>query len=201
MRWPFRFGRPAPIVSAAGLADFLTGECAYLAQKSATDYCQAKAGLNWQKLFSEPSFQAALNVCRWEGFAGVLSDAVLVVEGRLRAASAESTPIDEALVRLHAAVLLRHPPPQHLSQGWGPETEAFRSRLARARLAARLPVETIARVGAQRLFDALPIHPHLRRHDHEMVENAIRFGLVAFSVKLDQRLDARATMHDLLSGA
>lgn len=197
MKWPFRFKAPPPIDSGAALARFLDEECAYLAQKSATDYCWAKAGLNAQKLFSEPAFQAALNVCRWESFAAMLSDATLLVEGRLRAAAPESAELAASVIRLHAAVLRRHAAPAHLPQGWEPEIAAFAQRLAQARLAPPQPAATLARTGAKRLFDALPIHPELRRHDYEVVENAVRFGLVALAVKLDERLDVAAAVRDL----
>lgn len=196
MRWPFRLGRAAPIASAAALKEFLTRESAYLAQKTATDYCQVKAGLNWQKLFSEPDFQAALNVCRWEGFAGVLADAVLAVEGRLRDA-AEAQRVAEALLALHESILSAHPPPPHLAQGWAPEVEAFAGRMSRARLARPLPAASLAEAGAERLFAALPIHPDLRRLDFEMVSNAVRFGLVSMSQALDRRLDRAAAARDL----
>lgn len=197
MRWPFRFRRPPPLASRPALAEFLARECAYLAQKTATDYCQAKAGFNWQKLAVEADFQAALNVCRWEAFAGVLADAILVLEGRLRPAASDLAELAESLLRLHAAILESHPVPPHLPHGWAPESAALAPRLARAQLASPQPVETLARSGAKRLFKALPIHPDLRRHDYEMVENAVRFGLVAFSVKLDARLDAAAAFREL----
>jgi hypothetical protein len=196
MKWPLRFGRPPAIASAAALGEFLTRESAYLAQKTATDYCQAKAGLNWQKLFSEPDFQAALNVCRWESFAGVLADATLLAEGRLREVD-ESPRLAESMLALHEAVLRAHPPPAHLAEGWAPELANFSGRLARARLARPLPAAKLAETAARRLFDSLPIHPELRRLDFEMVANAVRFGLVSMSQTLDRRLDRAATARDL----
>jgi len=196
MKWPFRLGRAAPIASGAALKEFLSRESAYLAQKTATEYCQVKAGLNWQKLFSEPAFQAGLSVCRWEGFAGVLADAVLAAEGRLRDVG-ESPPLARSLLALHEAILRDHPAPAHLPQGWAPEIEAFAARMARSQLAQPLPTASLGETGARRLFDALPIHPDLRRLDYEMVSNAVRFGLVSMTQTLDRRLDRAATARDL----
>jgi hypothetical protein len=200
MKWPFRLSRPPRIDTGAALTDFLDSESAFLAQKCATDYCWAKAGLNAQKLFAEAAFQAALNECRWESFAAVAEDATLIVEGRLRVAAARSDELGEACRRVHAAVLYRHSAPPRLARGWAGETERFAARLARAQLSPPLAAAQIAEASAKRLYDALPFHRELRRHDFDIVSNAVRFAMVAFSVKLDERLDAPATARDLLGG-
>lgn len=197
MKWPFHFRRPEPIASGAALAEFIDREAAYLAQKSATDYCWAKAGLNAEKLFGEAAFQAALAVCRWESFAAVLSDAIVLVEGRLRQAAPESEVLGEACLRLHADILQRHSPPSHLPEGWAPELEAFATRLARARLGAPAPAAAVAATAAKRVFRSLPLHDEVRQHDFDIVSNAVKFGFVAFAAKLDERLDVIATARDL----
>ena len=200
MTWPLRLKRPPRIGSAAALIDFLETESAFLSQKSATDYCWSKAGLNAQKLFSEPDFQTALNDCRWEGFAAVAGDATLIAEGRLRAAAGASAGLAAACARVHASVLYRHSAPPRMADGWAEEIERFAARLARAQLSPPLSAAVLAQESARRLFDSLPFHPSLRRNDFEIVSNAVRFSMVAFSDKLDERLDASATARDLLSG-
>ena len=55
------FRKPEPIVSIEGLADFLSGEASFLAQKSTIEYCRARAGVQWQKLFSEQAFLRSLD--------------------------------------------------------------------------------------------------------------------------------------------
>lgn len=199
MTWPLRLKRPPRIDSAAALIDFLEAESAFLAQKSATDYCWSKAGLNAQKLFSEPAFQAALNDCRWEGFAAVAGDATLIAEGRLRAVAGGGEDLVSACARVHASVLYRHSAPPRLAGGWADEVERFAGRLARAQLSPPLSAAVLAQESARRLFDSLPFHPSLRRNDFDIVSNAVRFSMVAFSDKLDERLDAQAVARDMLS--
>ena len=126
----------------------------------------------------------------------MLADAVLMAEGRLRPAG-EAAPVARSLLALHEAILRDHPPPAHLPQGWTPEVVAFAERMARAQLAQPLPAATLGETGARRLFDALPIHPDLRRLDFEMVSNAVRFGLVSMAQTLERRLDRAATARDL----
>ena len=197
MKWPLSFGRPPPIASAAALIDFLGAETAFVAQKCATGYCWAKAGLNAQKLFSEPAFQAALNACRWESFAAVAGDAALLVEGRLRPLASRPEEFAGGCMRLHAAVLYRHSAPPALARGWAEEIERFEARLVRARLSPPLPVGELAKTSAKRLYESLPLHPELRRHDEDVVANAVRFEMIAFSAKLEGRLDAQATARAL----
>ena len=168
-----------------------------MAQKCAVGYCWAKAGLNAQKLFSEPAFQSALNECRWESFAAVASDAVLIVEGRLRPLASQPQALAAGCARVHAAVLHRHSAPARLARGWAEEIEQFEARLARAQLSPPPPVAELAKTSARRLYESLPLHHELRRHDAEVVSNAVRFAMVAFSAKLDERLDAEATAREL----
>ncbi len=201
MRWPFALRRPPRIGSAGALTDFLDAEIAFVAQKCAVGYCWAKAGLNAQKLFSEPAFQSALNECRWESFAAVASDAALLVEGRLRPHATRPDGLAVGCARVHAAVLYRHSAPARLARGWVEEIEQFEARLARAQLAPPPPVAELAKTGAKRLYRSLPLHHELRRHDADLVSNAVRFAMVAFSVKLDERLDAAATARELQSMA
>jgi hypothetical protein len=39
------------IVTTNGLADFLAAQAAFVSQKSALDYCRARAGIGWPQLF------------------------------------------------------------------------------------------------------------------------------------------------------
>src|SRR5688572_19889224 len=80
---------PPRIASADSLAAFLGERSAYIAQKSAVDYCRGKTGLASFALFTERPFQEALDVCQWESVAAVLADLMIVTEGRLRASVAD----------------------------------------------------------------------------------------------------------------
>lgn len=188
-RFPgFRPSGPS-ITSAAELSGLLTREASFLAQKSTIEYCRARAGLNWYKLFKEQVFLDALEVCRWEAFAAVLSDMMLVVEARLRphATGAEER-LAGRLAALHDAILASHAPPAHRAAGWSDAMAALPPRLLRAQLAPPQTPDRIAVAAGARIFEMLPIHPRLRGHDREMVINSIRFGMVGFNDVLGRRL-------------
>jgi hypothetical protein len=187
------FRKPEPIVSMEGLAEFLSGEASFLAQKSTIEYCRARSGVQWQKLFSEQAFLRSLERCRWEAFSLVLADVVLVAEGRLRPhASAEGTLIlADALGRLYESILMSYPVPTHRSD-WRDRVEELQGRLGRAQIAAPARTEEIAAASGRAVFDLLPIHPSLRGHDRLMIFNHIRFGLMTFAERFDRRVDAGA---------
>ncbi len=194
------FRRPEPVTSRDELADFVTGEAAFLAQKSTIEYCRARAGLLWQKLFAEHAFLDALERCRWEAFALVLADMTVLAEGRLRTHSAHAPlALAEALGDLYEEMLNSHPLPAHRGD-WHDRIEALRQRLGRAQLAAPGRTDEIAGVSGRAIFDLLPIHPSLRGHDRLMIFNHIRFGMLTFAERFDRQVNARAVAAALLDG-
>ncbi|TIU25236.1 MAG: hypothetical protein E5W53_10535, partial [Mesorhizobium sp.] len=73
--------KPQPIVSVDDLADFMDSRAAFLAQKSIVEFCRVRAGVYWQKLFSEKEFQAALNHSRWRAYPACYAIVAEMVEG------------------------------------------------------------------------------------------------------------------------
>ena len=194
------FRGPEPVASRNDLAEFLTGEAAFLAQKSTIEYCRARAGLQWQKLFGEAAFKEALERCRWEAFALVLADMTVLAEGRLRShASGRVLELAEGLGALYEQILNSHPMPVHRSD-WHDRSEALRQRLGRAQLASPPRTDEIAGVSGRAIFDLLPIHPSLRGHDRLMIFNHIRFGMLTFAERFGRRVDAGAVAASILEG-
>ena len=192
------FRGPEPVASRNDLAEFLTGEAAFLAQKSTIEYCRARAGLQWQKLFGEAAFKEALERCRWEAFALVLADMTVLAEGRLRShASGRVLELAEGLGALYEQILNSHPMPVHRSD-WHDRSEALRQRVGRAQLASPPRTDEIAGVSGRAIFDLLPIHPSLRGHDRLMIFNHIRFGMLTFAERFDRRVHARAVTAALM---
>lgn len=76
--------KPPPIVTVADLADFMDSRAAFLAQKSIVEFCRVRAGVYWQKLFSEKDFQTALNHSRWRAYPACYAMMAEMVEGALR---------------------------------------------------------------------------------------------------------------------
>jgi len=55
----------------------------------------------------------------------------------------------------------------------------------------RSPLE-VATASGGTVFETLPIHPHLRRNDRELVVNSVRLGMVLYWERLIRRVDAAA---------
>ncbi len=169
--------RAAPVRTGDELADFLATRSAYVAQRSVIEYCRARTGPNWDKLFSEPSFLERLEVCRWEAYATVLAEVAELALIRLRRDGAgDAASCLPGLVEAARAALLRHPVPAHRSS-WDDATEAIERHLARALLAAPHPVHLLGIESATAIFERLPIHADLRRQDRIMFQNTVRFAI------------------------
>lgn len=199
----FRRGKASPkIASHADLLNFLDSRSAFLAQKCVYEYCRARSGVNWSKLMLEPDFLAAYEVSRWEAFAAALEDLLLLFEGRLRPADAQAQArLGERLTQAMAEVLERHPLPAHRPQGWAEEIAGLRQRLGLAQLAAPQAAAAIAKVGGTRIYEGLPLHQDMTKHDRELVTNAVRFNFSRIAADLDAQLDAVALAAELLAQA
>lgn len=182
-----RLWRRPQVTSAGELLGFVKAESAFLAQKTTVEYCRARAGMNWDKLFKEDAFATALEVCRWEAMAAVLADMLIVTEGFLRPhAGPRADRLGGRLAAWYGEILWSYPASPERRQGWTALEEAFPARMARAQLGPPHAAAEIARTAGARVYDLLPIHRSLRSHDREMIINAVRFGMVAYRQKLQQ---------------
>jgi hypothetical protein len=180
---------PAPIATADAFRTFVEERAALLAQKCAIDYCRGKTGLASYALFTEKPFLEALDVCRWETFAAVLEDLILLAEGQLRSHLPEEQQpqLSAALLTLHSAVLAAHPAPAHRPGGWKDSLDRFAARLRSASTAPPRMLD-LADHSAKRLFDTLPIHISMRELDEEVVYGAVRFRMIAISQEMRRRV-------------
>jgi len=192
--------RPAPIATPAALRTFLEERAALIAQKCAIDYCRGKTGLASHALFTEKTFLDALEVCRWEAFAAVLGDLVILAEAALRPhAPEERERLCAALIELNGSVLASLPAPPHRAQGWDDVTEAFALRLRAAAAGRPQQALDVADHSAKRLFETLPIHASYRELDEEVVYGAVRFRMVAVNQELQRRVAAADLARALLA--
>jgi hypothetical protein len=181
------------------LADFLAAQTAYVAQRSVIEYCRARTGLNWDKLFLEPLFLERLEVCRWEAYAIVLAEVAELGLIRLRrdGAADPETYLPGLVAAAHAA-LLRHPVPGHRTS-WTDAADAIERHLARALLAAPRPVHLLGVHSADAIFDLLPIHADLRPEDREMFQNSVRFAMCGTFDAMARCFDVPALEASLLA--
>lgn len=162
----------------------LAVETSRLAQRATTGFCHAKSGSNAELLFKEAVFLEALEICRWNAFAMLLSDLTMIVEGYLR-------PIDDIDKELLWAWLLKtHHNILASQQTMHDFTEAksvFAERLGRARLAPPGPAVDQVTQSCQPIYDSLPIHESLRGDDFEVISGLIHFGAASFREILERR--------------
>jgi hypothetical protein len=193
--------RPEPIATVDALRCFLEERASLIAQKCAIDYCRGKTGLASYALFTEKPFLDALDLCRWETFAAVLGDLLILAEGQLRphATDGERPRLVEALSRVYSAVLAELPVPGHRGHGWDDAVRSLATRLAEASRGEPRQALDVADHSARRLFDTLPIHSSMREVDEEVVYGAVRFRMIAVSQELQRRLRAEALVGRLLA--
>lgn len=187
------------IADAAAFAGFAGREALFLAQKTTIEYCRARSGFNYEKLFKEAMFIEAFDVARAEAYAACLSDVLLVSEARLRRAvpAGREPAFEAALRRVYGIALATMSPPAGDAARWEAAASAFATRLARARLAPPRRPDEIARHGGRRLFEALPFDRSVVAHDGEMVVNSMRFAMVRFDRLAAGELDVAALTADL----
>jgi hypothetical protein len=188
-----------PVAAGTELADFLAAQTAYVAQRTVIEYCRARTGLNWDKLFAEPSFLDRLEVCRWEAYAVVLAEvAELVLIHLRRDGAADPETYLPGVVDAARAALLRHPVPGHRTS-WTDAADAIERHLARALLAAPRPVHLVGFQAADVIFDLLPIHADLRRQDRQMFQNSLRFAILGAFDAMTRQFDVAALGGSLLT--
>jgi hypothetical protein len=184
--------RPVPIDTPDTLKTFLRERAFLIAQKCAIDYCRGKTGLASYALFTEKPFLDALDVCRWEAFAAVLGDLLILVEGELRAHAGieQRARLRETLAAMFSTILAEQPAPAHRAHGWSDAIAAFGMRLEAAGHGEPLQALDVADHSAKRLFETLPIHSSYRELDEEVVYGAVRFRMIAVRQEMQRRIAA-----------
>jgi hypothetical protein len=186
------------IADRRALASFVASESAFVSQKCTVEYCRARSGLNWDKLFKERAFAEAMDVCRWEAYGAVLSDMAVVAEGKLRGSVAHGGDLAEALTGVVAEALDAFGRPAYRDDWASAWTDAIGRRLAQAALGPFQPAHEVAKAAAAIVYDVLPMHPSVRVHDRELVTNNLRFALSRSASNMEERFDAPAICRDLL---
>lgn len=199
--WPFRlFGRPRQ-ASPNALAAFLTRRAAYVAQKTAIDYCRVKAGRHEIEMFSDPDFKAALRHCRWQTFAGAVQDVTALAEGWLRPyATGQETILAEALARLGGAVLDEAPAPAEERASLDAARQALARHLAALQAAPPVQADRLPLLSEAPLLATLPIHPDQRVGEMPSIRGALRFHVVATQEEMEKGFDPAGLAARLLGG-
>lgn len=195
--------KASPLATCGDLHRFVDRRTAELSQKCTVGYCRARAGLHWTKLLDEEVFRHALAASQREAHGAVLARMLVMVEGKLRAFVPRGRLPDlltTALTAVADAVLAgRRQDNTSPTDDDATVVERVRDALVEALTTAPRPAYLIARDAAATIFDSLPIHPSLRRHDLPLIENALGFNLSRAAADFERRADRTALVANLLA--
>jgi AcrR family transcriptional regulator len=180
--------RQQRITTADEVLQFLETRAAYVAQKSISEYAQARANMMFSSLLTEKDFKAAYELARWQAFAPTLSMVAEVLAGafrqRLGATAETATAVTEHLAARVIARMAGHGPLD--AAQWAGAQAALARDLARAALGAPHAAHAIAQARAREVFDALPFHPAIKQHDFTMFRNTLSFHLTEIATQLEE---------------
>ncbi len=200
MRRLIEYFRPPAIRDPAALAAFLIGQSNYLTQRATYEFSRNTLGYFGQHFFADEGFMAQTRICRWEGFAAVLADALVLTEGLLRPAGIPADALRPGFVTLYGAALAAQPEPAHRAAGWSDLVDHLLQRLAGAAQAPPTPVREVSRHAARRIYDTLPIYSGNQPADRAGIEQAVHFGLVSVHDQLARRLAVADVARGLARG-
>lgn len=183
--------RRAPIRSLGALKDAVRADAAFLAQGSSYAYLRARSGTYAERLFRDPGFAAALNICKWETFAAAAADLLVLAEAELRPHH-RLPPDDLAQVfaQLYDETLALEPPPGHRGpEGWEADSQVFAMRIKEAVRWPRPSLRKVVRETGRRLMQHAPVTEEVRRVDLAMVSNNIEFRFAERLSALRRLLD------------
>jgi hypothetical protein len=186
---------PAPIATRDDLKAFMESRAAYLVQKSITEYAQARANIMFSTLMSEKSFLAAYEQARWASYPAALSMIAEMVEGMLRNEELAKTVVlyHQSIAAIAREIVTAFPVPDGFSaKFWDEALSALDHDLGLAGLGPPKQVHEIPLHRAREIFDVLPVHTSLRRHDFTMFANTLRFHLTEIATEFGERADKPA---------
>jgi hypothetical protein len=192
--------RATPIRSSADLADFMDSRAAFLSQKCIVEICRVRAGVYWQKLFSETAFQTALDQSRWRAYPPCYAMVAEMVEGALReAAGIRQRALPAAIEVVAQASFAKYAVPSGEPEAfWENSAALVRERLAATQVGAPRPVREIPDPLARKVFEAVPIHPDLLTNDYDYVFNFLRMNLLRAHEDFLESADRPAIVSELL---
>ncbi len=160
---------------------------AYLAQGASYSYIRARSGTMGPRLMQDAGFGAGMERCKWEGFAAVAGDLILIVETGLRPDAAGTAAVWR---RLYRAVLAAQEMPAHRADtGWTDRLAEFDLALETHRALPARGVEALCAHSAEVLLAFAPVEQAIRDLDREMVLNNVQFRFIDQVDALRRRID------------
>jgi hypothetical protein len=176
------FGTSETVADRQALADFMDSRAAFLCQKCVVEFCRVRAGIYWQKLFSEAEFQEQLRQSRWQSYPPAFAMVAEMVEGAIRPhAGQRQRRLPAALEALAAEVFARYPVPEGApADFWDDALLLARERLQATQAGPPRPVKDMTKPSARMIYDVLPLHKEIVTHDFDYIRNNLRMNLLRF---------------------
>jgi len=184
--------RKDPIRTLADLIAAVSGCAAFLAQGAGYSYIRARSGLMGPRLMQDAGFGANMERCKWEGFAAIAGDLVLIVETELRPFGAVPAAVWRHAYR--AALALQEVPEYRAGTGWDDRIAEFDQHLEAHLAQPARGIEALCEHGAAVLIDCAPVTEEIRALDRSMVINNVKFRCIEQVQQLRQRADWPALM-------
>lgn len=195
------FGRAAASDPAL-LETFLGRQAAFVAQKTAMDYCRVKAGRREREMFADPDFVAALKHCRWQTFAGAVLDLCALAEAFLRPhAGSSRLALADALAAMGRRILLQAPAPPEERTALEDAAARIDRHLAAMQAAPPSSADKLRLEAEAPLLATLPIHPDQRIGETPSIRGALRFHIVTTQQELERGFAAEALATRLVGAA
>ena len=194
------FTKPQPIATRSDLAEFMDSRAAFLAQKCVVEFCRVRAGVYWQKLFSEKEFQAELDLSRWRAYPPAFTMMAEMVEGALReAAGIRQRHLPERLSGLAGDVFARYPVPAGEDPAfWTLARGLVEEQLAKTQAGPPRPVRDLPKPMARAVFNVLPMHKDIVTNDYDYIFNNLRMNLLRAHEDFINVADLKSVADDLL---
>jgi hypothetical protein len=194
------FRRVEPITDTEGLAAFMDSRAAFLAQKCVVEFCRVRAGVYWQKLFSEKEFQDALTKSRWLSYPPAFAMVAEMVEGVLREpAGNRQRKLPGVLTNLAEQVFSKYPVPVGAEESfWTDAARLVAERLDITQAGPSRAVRDMPDPTARMVFDVLPMHKDIVTNDYDYIFNNLRMNLLRAHEDFVRSSDLRSVADDLL---
>jgi len=181
------------ISDADDLQRFFEARAAFAAQKCVIEYCRARAGLNWQRLFSEQPFLRAVHAASWGAWRHTLLDVAEMLDAVLRPHAPHVPALHRWIGEAGDRIIARQDFPAHLPRDFPRETRAaLHTLLAELGTRSPRPVKDIPRARAGTVFALIPIHDSLKAPDADYIFNTLRAALVRAADDLRRQADIAA---------
>ena len=196
-------GKQEPIATRAALADFLDSRAAFMAQKCVVEFCRVRAGVYWQKLFSEAEFKAELDLSRWRAYPPTFAMLCEMVEASLRApAGLRQRQLPDVLAAIAGEVFSRYPVPIGEEETyWDAGLALVKERLEATQAGPPRPVREMPAPMARAVFNVLPLHKDIVTNDYDYIFNNLRMNLLRAHEEFLEAADLPRLADDLLGSA